>query len=82
MGFYVGIGIDFYGWVYKLMVKILVKELEVYCLMFIEELVLFENNEVLREIVNYVFIFIVIGERMFLKWEFKKFLIDGYVDII
>ena len=50
--------------------------------MFIEEPVLPENNEALREIANHVSIPIATGERMFSKWEFKKLLTDGYVDII
>jgi galactonate dehydratase len=82
VGPYVGIGIDFHGRVHKPMAKILAKELEVYRPMFIEEPVLPENNEALREIANHVSIPIATGERMFSKWEFKKLLTDGYVDII
>jgi galactonate dehydratase len=77
-----GIGIDFHGRVHKPMAKILAKELEPYRPMFIEEPVLPENNEALREIANHVAIPIATGERMFSKWDFKKVLQDGYVDII
>lgn len=72
VGPYVGIGIDFHGRVHKPMAKILAKELEVYRPMFIEEPVLPENNEALREIANHVSIPIATGERMFSKWEFKS----------
>jgi galactonate dehydratase len=82
VGHYVGIGIDFHGRVHKPMAKILAKELEVYRPMFIEEPVLPENNEALREIAHSTAIPIATGERMFSKWDFKKLLIDGYVDII
>ncbi|MCA0755992.1 galactonate dehydratase [Paenibacillus sp. N4] len=82
VGPHVGIGIDFHGRVHKPMAKILAKELEAYRPMFIEEPVLPENNEALREIANHTSIPIATGERMFSKWDFKKLLIDGYVDII
>jgi galactonate dehydratase len=78
----VGIGIDFHGRVHKPMAKILVKELEQYRPMFIEEPVLAENNEALREIAQHTSIPIATGERMFSRWDFKKLLTDGYVDII
>ncbi|GGG86212.1 galactonate dehydratase [Parapedobacter pyrenivorans] len=77
-----GIGIDFHGRVHKPMAKILAKELEPYRPMFIEEPVLPENNEDLREIANHVAIPIATGERMFSKWQFKTLLNAGYVDII
>lgn len=78
----VGIGIDFHGRVHKPMAKILAKALEPFRPMFIEEAVLPENNEALREIANHVAIPIATGERMFSKWQFKTLLKEGYVDII
>ncbi|MEK3890487.1 galactonate dehydratase [Bacillus sp. FSL K6-3431] len=81
-GNYIGIGIDFHGRVHKPMAKILAKELEPFRPMFIEEPVLPENNEALREIANATNIPIATGERMFSRWDFKKLLHDGYVDII
>lgn len=78
----VGIGIDFHGRVHRPMAKVLAKELEPFNPMFIEEPVLPENNEALREIANAVSIPIATGERMFSKWQFKTLLKDGYVDII
>jgi galactonate dehydratase len=77
-----GIGIDFHGRVHKPMAKILAKEMEPFRPMFIEEPVLPENNEDLREIAQHVAIPIATGERMFSKWQFKTLLKDGYVDII
>ncbi|MBM7840708.1 galactonate dehydratase [Alkalihalobacillus xiaoxiensis] len=82
VGPYIGIGIDFHGRVHKPMAKILAKELEPFRPMFIEEPVLPENNEALREIANHTVIPIATGERMYSKWDFKKLLTDGYVDII
>ncbi|MEI3802514.1 MULTISPECIES: galactonate dehydratase [unclassified Chitinophaga] len=78
----IGIGIDFHGRVHKPMAKILAKEMEPFRPMFIEEPVLPENNEDLREIAQHVAIPIATGERMFSKWQFKMLLKDGYVDII
>ncbi|QBP42489.1 galactonate dehydratase [Paenisporosarcina antarctica] len=82
VGEYIGIGIDFHGRVHKPMAKILVKELEQFRPMFIEEPVLPENNEALRDIARVTNIPIATGERMYSKWDFKKILQDGYVDII
>ncbi|WP_088105778.1 galactonate dehydratase [Halalkalibacter urbisdiaboli] len=82
VGDYIGIGIDFHGRVHKPMAKILAKELEPFRPMFIEEPVLPENNEALREIAQHTHIPIATGERMYSRWDFKQLLADGYVDII
>ena len=76
------IGIDFHGRVHKPMAKILAKELEPYHPMFIEEPVLPENNEALREVAMHSNIPIATGGRMFSRWNFKTILSEGYVDII
>ncbi len=78
----IGIGVDFHGRVHKPMAKLLAKELEVYHPMFIEEPVLPENNESLRDIAQHTSIPIATGERMFSRWHFKNLLKDGYADII
>lgn len=77
-----GIGIDFHGRLHKPMAKVMAKELEQFHPMFIEEPVLPENNEALREIAQHTSIPIATGERMFSRWQFKNLLNDGYVDII
>jgi len=82
VGEYVGIGIDFHGRVHKPMAKVLAKELEQFKPMFIEEPVLSENSEALREIANHTTIPIATGERMFSRWDFKNILKEGYVDIV
>ncbi len=78
----IGIGIDFHGRLHKPMAKVMAKELEPFHPMFIEEPVLPENNEALREIALHTSIPIATGERMFSRWQFKNLLKDGYVDII
>ncbi len=82
LGFDLKIGLDFHGRVHKAMAKVLVKELEPFKPMFIEEPVLPENIEALRDIVPHTTIPIATGERLYTRWDFKKVLADGYVDII
>lgn len=77
-----GIAVDFHGRIHKPMAKVIARELEPFHLMFIEEPVLSENNEALREIAMHTTTPIATGERMFSRWEFKRLLEDGYVDII
>ncbi len=81
-GKHFGIGVDFHGRVHKAMAKVLVKELEPYRLMFIEEPVLTENLEALKTIAMHTATPIATGERMYSRWDFKKILEEGYVDII
>lgn len=78
----IGIGVDFHGRVHKPMAKILAKALEPYRLMFIEEPVLSENAEALRDIREHTSIPIALGERLYSRWDFKRVLHDGFVDII
>src|SRR5690606_34120812 len=77
-----GIAVDFHGRVHKPMAKVLAKELEPYHLLFIEEPVLPEHNEALREIVHHTSTPIATGERMYSRWDFKKLFEQGVVDII
>lgn len=77
-----GIAVDFHGRIHKPMAKVIAKELDPFHLMFIEEPVLSENNEALREIAHHTSTPIATGERMFSRFDFKKLLQDGYVDII
>lgn len=77
-----GIGVDFHGRLHRAMAKVLAKELEPYHLMFIEEPVLSENNDALREIAAHTSTPIATGERMFSRWDFKQLLQQGVVDII
>jgi hypothetical protein len=65
IGPYIGIGVDFHGRVHKPMAKVLAKELEPYKLLFIEEPVLSENKEALKEIANHCSTPIALGERLF-----------------
>ena len=82
VGANVGIGVDFHGRVHKPMAKVLFKELEQYKLMFIEEPVLSENHEALKELAHLSSTPIALGERLYSRWDFKRILAEGYVDII
>lgn len=82
VGMQLEVGIDFHGRVHKPMAKVLAKALEPFHPMFIEEPVLPENNEALKEIARHTAIPIATGERMFSRWDFKHLLADGVVDII
>ena len=77
-----GIGVDFHGRVHKSMAKVLMREMEPYHPLFIEEPVLPENNEALRELARHTTVPIAVGERMFTRWDFKGVLADGCVDIL
>jgi galactonate dehydratase len=82
VGAQIGIGADFHGRVHRPMAKVLAKELEPYKLLFIEEPVLSENYEALKEIANHTSTPIALGERLFSRWDFKRILLEGYVDIL
>jgi len=82
VGPHVGIGVDFHGRVHRPMAKVLIKELEPYKLMFIEEPVLSEHEEALKEIARISSTPIALGERLYSRWDFKRVLQGGYADII
>jgi galactonate dehydratase len=78
----VGIGVDFHGRVRRGMAKVLLRELEPLRPMFVEEVVLPENNDALAVLQGYTTIPIATGERMYSRWDFKTILQQGVVDIV
>lgn len=82
VGFDLSIGVDFHGRVHKGMAKVLAKELEPYKLMFLEEVVLPENEEAFREVANHTTTPLATGERLYSRWDFKNILKEGAIDII
>lgn len=76
------IAVDFHGRVHKPMAKMLIKELEPYHLMFVEEPILPMHNESLLDLKRSTSIPIATGERMYSRWDFKTILSEGSVDII
>lgn len=82
VGFDLNIGVDFHGRVHKAMAKVLAKELEPYKLMFLEEVVLPENEEAFKEVAKHVVTPLATGERLYSRWEFKNIIKEGIIDII
>lgn len=76
------IAVDLHGRVHKSMARVLMKELEPYRLMFVEEPVLVENREAFAELRRHTCIPIATGERNYTRWDFKQMLQDGAVDIL
>ena len=76
------VGLDFHGRVHRPMAKQLAKALEPLGLLFIEEPLLSENPEGLRQIAELTSTPIALGERLFSRWDFKPFFESGAVDII
>ncbi|MGI6238503.1 MAG: galactonate dehydratase [Christensenellales bacterium] len=76
------IAVDFHGRVHKTMAKVLMKKLEPFDLMFVEEPVLTENEDAFLELARISHIPIATGERNYTRWGFKRMLARGGVDII
>ena len=77
-----GIGVDFHGRVHRAMAKVLVRALEPYRLMFIEEPVLSEHASALAEIARLTSTPLALGERLYSRWDFRAILEAGHVDIL
>lgn len=82
LGYEIEIGIDFHGRVHKAMAKVLAKELEQFKPMFLEEVVLPENEEAFKEIARHVATPLATGERLNTRWQFKNIFKEGIIDII
>jgi len=82
VGPHVGLGLDFHGRVHKPMAKVLMRELEPYKLMFIEEPVLSEYLECIPELASISPAPIALGERLYSRYDFKRVLETGGVDIL
>lgn len=78
----VGLAVDFHGRVHKPMAKVLMRELEPFGLMFIEEPVLSEHLEAIPELAALSPAPIALGERLYSRFDFKRVLQAGGVDIL
>ena len=81
-GVVMAVGLDFHGRLHRAMAKQLAKALEPMGLLFIEEPVLSEHVDALREVANHVTTPIALGERLYSRWDFQPLLQSGAVDII
>ena len=76
------IGIDFHGAISPQTAMLLIKALEKYQPMFIEEPVQCQNVDVMAEIARKTFLPIATGERIFTKWGFREILEKGAASIL
>ncbi|MBI3866157.1 MAG: galactonate dehydratase [Planctomycetia bacterium] len=70
----VDLAIDFHGKIGPALAKVLIKGLEPYAPMFIEEPVNCQNHDVMAEIARGTHLPIATGERVFTKWGFREVL--------
>ncbi|KAI5861989.1 galactonate dehydratase [Durotheca rogersii] len=75
-------GLDFHGRLHKGMAKQLAKALEPHRPLFIEEPLLCEHPEAINKLSEQTTIPIAFGERLFTRWDVKRFLEDASVDIL
>ncbi len=78
----IGLAVDFHGRVHKPMARVLMRELAPFGLMFIEEPVLSEHLEAIPELAALSPAPIALGERLYSRFDFKRVLQTGGVDII
>ena len=76
------IGIDFHGAISPQLAKVLIKELEPYMPMFIEEPCQAQNVDTMVDIARGTHLPIATGERIFTKWGFREILEKGAASII
>lgn len=75
-------GLDFHGRVSAPMAKVLLRELEPYRPLFVEEPVLAENAEYYPRLANSTCIPLAAGERMYSRYEFKRVFEQGGLSIV
>ena len=82
VGPHIGLGVDFHGRVHRPMAKALIRELEQFRLMFIEEPLLSEHLDAIGEVAKASSTPIALGERLYSRWDFRHVLESRVVDII
>jgi galactonate dehydratase len=75
------VAIDFHGRVHKPMARQLAALLESLRPLFIEEPLLSEQPEAIRQLASQTSIPIALGERLYSRWDFKPFLEGALIDI-
>lgn len=78
----VDFGIDFHGRVAAPMARVLLRELEPFRLLFVEEPVLPEQAEHYRRLADSTAIPLAAGERMYSRFDFKRVLAEGGLAIL
>lgn len=82
VGPHIDIAVDLHGRVHKPMARVLLRELEPFKLMFIEEPVRSEEIDACLPQLAAAGTPIALGERLYSRWDFKSVLASGAVDII
>lgn len=75
------VAIDFHGRIHKPMARQLAALLEPLRPLFIEEPLLSEQPEAIRQIATQTSIPIALGERLYSRWDFKPFLEGAIIDV-
>lgn len=76
------VGLDFHGRLHKAMAKQLVAALEPHRPFFIEEPLLCEHPEAIKQLSDRTTIPVAFGERLYTRWDVKRYLEDASVDIL
>ncbi|THW04970.1 mandelate racemase/muconate lactonizing enzyme family protein [Aureobasidium pullulans] len=76
------VAVDFHGRIHKAMAKQLARKLEGCDVLFLEEPLLSEHPEGIKQLSNLTSSPIALGERLYSRWDFKRFFEDASVDII
>ncbi|KAK2001951.1 galactonate dehydratase [Colletotrichum falcatum] len=76
------VGLDFHGRLHKAMAKQLARALEPHAPLFIEEPLLCEHPEAIKQLAGQTAIPIALGERLYTRWDVKRFLEDASVDVL
>ena len=74
--------LDFHGRLHKPMARQLAKALEPHQPLFIEEPLLSEHPEGVKQLSNHTSIPIALGERLYSRWDAKPFLETGAIDVL
>lgn len=74
--------LDFHGRLHKPMARQLAKALEPHHPLFLEEPLLSEHPEGIKQLSNMVSCPVALGERLYSRWDVKRFLEDGSVDVL
>jgi galactonate dehydratase len=74
--------LDFHGRLHKPMAKQLAKAVEPHQPLFIEEPLLSEHAEAIRQLAGLTTCPIALGERLYSRWDVKRFLEEASVDVL
>ncbi|KAI4716146.1 mandelate racemase/muconate lactonizing enzyme family protein [Aureobasidium sp. EXF-10727] len=75
------VALDFHGRLHKAMAKQLAHKLEGCDVLFLEEPLLSEHPEGIKQLSNLTSSPIALGERLYSRWDFKRYLEDASVDV-